>query len=239
MLLDPGFNLTLRPMRYPQFYEMYRDAIRNTWTVEEVDFSDDVVDLQRKLSAGRAAPDPPPGGVLRHRRLDRVEQPGAQPLQAHQRARGAHVPVAPALRRGAARAVLPDAARHLRPDQDERAAAFAAVENIPSIRAEGRVLHEVDRLDPRPGRAARPARTASSSSSTSSASRLHRGLFFFGAFAYVYFLRSKGCCTVWPRAPTGCSATRAPHELRVRGHRAGRERRAGPLRRRPRRPSPR
>ena len=33
-LLDPGFNLTLRPMRYPQFYDMYRDAIRNTWTVE-------------------------------------------------------------------------------------------------------------------------------------------------------------------------------------------------------------
>ncbi|HQF93398.1 MAG TPA: hypothetical protein PLS46_04505, partial [Microthrixaceae bacterium] len=31
-LLDPGFNLTLRPMRYPQFYDMYRDAIRNTWT---------------------------------------------------------------------------------------------------------------------------------------------------------------------------------------------------------------
>ncbi len=37
-LLDPGFDLTLRPMRYPQFYEMYRAAIKNTWTVEEVDF---------------------------------------------------------------------------------------------------------------------------------------------------------------------------------------------------------
>jgi len=34
MLLDPGFELTLRPMRYPQFYDMYRDAIKNTWTVE-------------------------------------------------------------------------------------------------------------------------------------------------------------------------------------------------------------
>jgi len=31
-LLDPGFDLTLRPMRYPVFYEMYRDAIKNTWT---------------------------------------------------------------------------------------------------------------------------------------------------------------------------------------------------------------
>ena len=25
---------------------MYRDAIKNTWTVEEVDFSTDIVDLQ-------------------------------------------------------------------------------------------------------------------------------------------------------------------------------------------------
>jgi hypothetical protein len=45
------------------------------------------------------------------------------------------------------------------------------------------------------------------------------GLFFFGAFAYVYFLRSRACCTAWRRAPTGCSATRAPHGLRVRGGR--------------------
>ena len=43
MLLEPGLDLTLRPMRYPGFYEMYRDAIKNTWTVEEVDFSTDIV----------------------------------------------------------------------------------------------------------------------------------------------------------------------------------------------------
>ena len=28
---------------------MYRDAIKNTWTVDEIDFSDDLVDLDRKL----------------------------------------------------------------------------------------------------------------------------------------------------------------------------------------------
>src|SRR6187431_768552 len=50
MLLDPGFNHTLRPMRYPSFYEMYRNAIKNTWTVEEVDFSTDVTDLRAKMS---------------------------------------------------------------------------------------------------------------------------------------------------------------------------------------------
>ena len=32
-LLDPGLDLTLRPMRYPLFYDRFRDAIKNTWTV--------------------------------------------------------------------------------------------------------------------------------------------------------------------------------------------------------------
>ncbi len=50
MLLSPGMDLTLRPMKYPLFYEMYKDAIKNTWTVEEVDFTTDVGDLRDKLS---------------------------------------------------------------------------------------------------------------------------------------------------------------------------------------------
>src|ERR1700757_4743650 len=50
MILDTGMNLTLRPMAYPAFYEMYRNAIRNTWTVEEVDFSTDLVDLRSRLT---------------------------------------------------------------------------------------------------------------------------------------------------------------------------------------------
>ena len=49
-ILDPGFELTLRPMRYPLFYDMYKDAIKNTWTVDEVDFSTDIVDLREKVS---------------------------------------------------------------------------------------------------------------------------------------------------------------------------------------------
>lgn len=50
-LLDPGFELTLRPMRYPDFYERYRDAIKNTWTVEEVDLHSDVTDLAKLTPA--------------------------------------------------------------------------------------------------------------------------------------------------------------------------------------------
>src|ERR1044072_4203513 len=53
MLLDPGMYLTLRPMRYPHFYDRYRDAIKNTWTVEEVDLHSDLKDLQRLTDAER------------------------------------------------------------------------------------------------------------------------------------------------------------------------------------------
>src|SRR5260370_27345621 len=48
--LDPGLSLTLRPMRCPVFCEMLKDGIRNTWTVEEVDFSTDLVDLRSRLT---------------------------------------------------------------------------------------------------------------------------------------------------------------------------------------------
>ena len=60
-ILDPGFNLTLRPMQYPIFYEMYQDAIKNTWTVDEIDFEESVVNVQgkgkkeRQVPIGRAA----------------------------------------------------------------------------------------------------------------------------------------------------------------------------------------
>ena len=36
-------------MKYPVFYDMYRDAIKNTWTVEEVDFSTRRVDLRARF----------------------------------------------------------------------------------------------------------------------------------------------------------------------------------------------
>ena len=45
MLLDPGMDLTLRPMKYPHFFDRFKDAIKNTWTVEEVDLHSDLADL--------------------------------------------------------------------------------------------------------------------------------------------------------------------------------------------------
>ena len=51
MILDTGFDLNLRPMRYPKFFDMYRDAIKNTWTVEEIDLGTDIADLKKLTDA--------------------------------------------------------------------------------------------------------------------------------------------------------------------------------------------
>ena len=51
MILDTGFDLNLRPMRYPQFFDMYRDAIKNTWTVEKINLGNDIADLKRLTDA--------------------------------------------------------------------------------------------------------------------------------------------------------------------------------------------
>ncbi len=53
MLLDPGMDLTLRPMRYPHFFDRFKDAIKNTWTVEEIDLHTDLKDLARMSPAER------------------------------------------------------------------------------------------------------------------------------------------------------------------------------------------
>src|SRR6202012_4583087 len=53
LLLDPRMGLTLRPMRYPAFYDRFRDAIKNTWTVEEVDLHSGLADLARLTPAER------------------------------------------------------------------------------------------------------------------------------------------------------------------------------------------
>ena len=63
MLLDPGMDLTLRPMRYPQFFDRFKDAIKNTWTVEEIDLHTDLaaargpfIDQSQSLNLFLASP---------------------------------------------------------------------------------------------------------------------------------------------------------------------------------------
>lgn len=192
MILDPGFDLTLRPMKYPAFYEMYKNGIKNTWTVDEVDFSKDVNDLRTKMSPAErhlisrlvaffATGDSIVGNNLVLNLYKHVNSPEARLYLSRQ---------------------LFEEALHVQfyltlldtyiPDHDERAKAFAAIDNIPSIKRKAdfcfKWMDSINKLD---------------SIETVEDRRKFlmnmicfatciEGLFFFAAFAYVYYLRSKG-----------------------------------------------
>jgi ribonucleoside-diphosphate reductase beta chain len=191
-ILDPGMDLTLRPMRYPEFYEMYKNGIRNTWTVDEVDFSDDIKDLHGKLTeperhlvqrlvAFFATGDSIVSNNLVLNLYKHINSPEARLFLSRQ---------------------LYEEALHVQfyltlldtyiPDVDERHEAFRAIETIPSIRRKAdfcfRWLDSIQSLD---------------SLNTEDERRRFllnvicfatcvEGLFFFAAFAYVYFMRDKG-----------------------------------------------
>ncbi|MFI7678046.1 ribonucleotide-diphosphate reductase subunit beta [Actinophytocola sp. NPDC049390] len=191
VLLDPGMDLTLRPMRYPLFYERFRDAIRNTWTVEEVDLHSDLADLTKLTDAERhlvnrlvaffATGDTIVANNLVLNLYEHVNAPEARLYLSRQ---------------------LFEEAVHVQfyltlldtylPDEQERAAAFAAVENIPSIRDKAEFcfrwidsIEHLNRLETRADRRAFLLNLICFAACI-------EGLFFYGAFAYVYFLRSRG-----------------------------------------------
>src|SRR6476661_3000260 len=192
MLLDPGFDLTLRPMKYPHFYEMYKNAIRNTWTVEEVDFSMDVTDLRSKMTPAErhlinrlvaffATGDSIVSNNLVLNLYKHINSPEARMYLSRQ---------------------LYEEAVHVQfyltlldtyiPDHDERAAAFAAVENIPSIKKKADFcLKWIDSINELNSLNSREERKRFLLNLICFATCIE-GLFFFAAFAYVYFLRSKG-----------------------------------------------
>ncbi|MBX7056236.1 MAG: ribonucleotide-diphosphate reductase subunit beta [Pyrinomonadaceae bacterium] len=192
MLLDPGFNLTLRPMKYPDFYEMYRNAIKNTWTVEEVDFSTDVMDLKNKMTPSErhminrlvaffATGDSIVSNNLVLNLYKHINAPEARMYLSRQ---------------------LFEEAVHVQfyltlldtyiPDHHEREQAFAAVDNIPSIRKKAQfcmkwidTINDLDSLQT-------PEHRRQFLLNLICFATCIEGLFFFAAFAYVYFLRSKG-----------------------------------------------
>jgi ribonucleoside-diphosphate reductase beta chain len=192
MLLDPGMSLTLRPMRYPPFFEMYKDAIKNTWTVEEVDFSTDLTDLRSRVTPAErhlihrlvaffATGDSIVGNNLVLNLYKHINAPEARMYLSRQ---------------------LYEEALHVQfyltlldnylPDMAERVAAFAAVDNIPSIKLKADFcfkwidsIEGLDRLETAGDRRAFLLNLVCFAACI-------EGLFFFAAFAYVYFLRSKG-----------------------------------------------
>ncbi|MBM3783801.1 MAG: ribonucleotide-diphosphate reductase subunit beta [Acidobacteria bacterium] len=192
MILDPGFNLTLRPMKYPVFYEMYKTSIKNTWTVEEVDFSTDVTDLRQKMNPAEqhlikrlvaffATGDSIVGNNLVLNLYKHVNSPEARMYLSRQ---------------------LFEEAVHVQfyltlldtyiPDPNERAAAFSAVDNIESIKKKADFCYKwIDSLQN-----LEAVRTEEDMKSfllnLACFACCIEGLFFFAAFAYVYFLRSRG-----------------------------------------------
>jgi ribonucleoside-diphosphate reductase beta chain len=191
LLLDPGMDLTLRPMRYPRFYDRFRDAIKNTWTVEEVDLHSDLADLGRLSAAERhlvsrlvaffATGDTIVANNLVLNLYQHVNSPEGRLYLSRQ---------------------LFEEAVHVQfyltlldtyvPGEQERSEAFAAVQNIPSIRRKAgfcfRWIDSVFEL--------RELRTAADRRAfllnLICFAACIEGLFFYGAFAYVYFLRSRG-----------------------------------------------
>ncbi len=192
MILDPGFNLTLRPMKYPTFYEMYKDGIKNTWTVDEIDFSKDLADLNKRLTPAEkhlisrlvaffATGDSIVGNNLVLNLYKHINAPEARMYLSRQ---------------------LFEEALHVQfyltlldnyiPDHEERAKAFAAVENIPSIKKKADFAFKwIDSINELTELKTIQDRRRFLMNLICFASCVE-GLFFFGAFAYVYFLRSKG-----------------------------------------------
>jgi ribonucleoside-diphosphate reductase beta chain len=193
-LLDPGFELTLRPMRYPQFYDMYRDAIANTWSVEEVDLAGDITDLRNRLSSGEshlikrlvaffATGDTIVANNLVINLYKHINAPEARMYLSRQ---------------------LFEEAQHIQfyltlldtyvPDEAERAEAFSAIENIPSLRAKAKFCFEwIDSIQHIDQIKTDTERRDFLMVLITFAAAVE-GLFFFAAFAYVYFLRSRGFC---------------------------------------------
>ncbi|MEV4133027.1 ribonucleotide-diphosphate reductase subunit beta [Dactylosporangium sp. NPDC049742] len=191
MLLDPGMDLTLRPMRYPQFFDRFKDAIKNTWTVEEVDLHSDLADLSKLSPAERhlvsrlvaffATGDTIVANNLVLNLYQHINSPEGRLYLSRQ---------------------LFEEAVHVQfylnlldtyvTDDAERTAAFAAVENIPSIARKAEFCFRwIDSLGDLHELKTRDDRRAFLLNLICFAACIE-GLFFYGAFAYVYHLRSRG-----------------------------------------------
>ncbi len=192
MILDAGMNLTLRPMKYPVFYEMYQSAIKNTWTVDEVDFSTDITDLLTRMTRAErhlinrlvaffATGDSIVSNNLVLNLYKHINAPEARIYLSRQ---------------------LYEEALHVQfyltlldtylPDPEARAQAFAAIDNIPSIKQKANFCFKwIDSINDLTEIRTREDRRNFLLNLICFASCIE-GLFFFAAFAYVYFLRSKG-----------------------------------------------
>jgi len=191
-LLDPGHNYTLRPMKYPQFYEYYKDAIKNTWTVDEISFVMDLADLRDKLTPAE-----------RHvvSRLVAFFATGDNIVNDNLVFNLFRLVNAPEVGMYYSRQIFEEALHiefyltlldNYLPDDNERFMAFDAINNIPSVKKKADFcfkwmdqVKEITVLDTDDKRRLFLLNLITFAAAI-------EGLFFFGAFAYVYYLRSRG-----------------------------------------------
>jgi len=182
-------------MSYPKFYEMYKNAIKNTWTVDEIDFTNDIADIRRKLSdeekhlinrlvAFFATGDSIVGNNIVISLYKHINSPEARMYMSRQLYEEAlHVDFYLTL------------LDNYMPDIDDRHKAFAAIENIPSVKQKADfcfkwigTMEGVKSLETMEDRRKFLLNLVCFATCI-------EGIFFFAAFAYVYFLRSKGLLT--------------------------------------------
>lgn len=192
MILEPGTNLRLRPMRYPVFFNLYKAAIKNTWIVEEIEFLKDIEDLRLKISPAE-----------RHliSRLLAFFATGDNIVQENLVLNIFRLVNAPEAKLFLGRQIFEEALHidfymtlldNYVPDVKEREEMFAAIEKVPSIKKKAdfsfkwtHFLNEVKYIRTDEDRKKILLNLIAFAA-------CNEGLFFFGAFAYVYFLRSKG-----------------------------------------------
>ena len=192
-ILNPGFDLNLRPMKYPELYEFYTTSTqKNHWSVTEVNFSQDKEHLRRRLDGSQrrlvsrlvaffATGDNIVANNLVLNLYKHVNSPEARQYYSRQLfEESVHVDF-----------YLKLVEAYIE-DEEERAAAFKAVDNIPSIKMKSDFMHKwIQKLvDMDTIKTEADKRTFLLGLIVFACAV--EGLFFMGAFAYVYYLRSKG-----------------------------------------------
>jgi len=192
MILSHELNLTLRPMQYPHFFKLYKDSIKNIWTTEEIDFSVDYEHLRDKLS--------PEEAHLIKRLVAFFAT--ADNLVAHNLVLNLYKHInSPEFRMFLGKQLF-DEMLHVEtylllvdnylPDPAERTEAFNAYQTIPSVKLKAdfcfKYMDSIERLDALDSDTKRRQFVENLICFAACV----EGLFFFGSFAYVYFLRSKG-----------------------------------------------
>lgn len=183
---------TLRPMKYPHFYEYLNKAEKNHWTVEEVSFGTDVADIRDKLTeaerhvVSRLVAFFATGDTI-------VAENAVLALYKHVNS--------PEARLYYSRQIFEEAL-HVKfyltlldnylADDEERFRAFDAINNIPSVKRKADFcfkwmddMNNIDSLETDEDRKTFLMNLITFCTAV-------EGLFFMASFSYVYFLRSRG-----------------------------------------------